>query len=176
MLAFYSKANSHRNKHELDLQHEFEPEFRICPALKFTGTNRDGDRRTEGHTDALVAVCGESNGVCPRLRDSTRRDIGARRRFINTLRWPWLHYTVSHQLPRDDATTHQPMPRHSRAGRALAPGLSSLRPSRQLNPLPPELLVRKGKEKERKEVYLYSASYCDTLKALRHGSYGFACK
>ena len=86
MLAFYSKANSHRNKHELDLQHEFEPEYTICPALKHTDTNRDGDRRTEGHTDALVAVCGESNGVCPRLRDSTRPGIGARRRFINTLR------------------------------------------------------------------------------------------
>jgi len=30
--------------------------------------------------------------------------------------------------------------------------------------------------KERKEVYLYSAIYCNTLKALRHGSHSFTCK
>jgi len=31
-------------------------------------------------------------------------------------------------------------------------------------------------EKERQEVYLYSAIYCDTLKALRRGSHSFTCK
>jgi len=30
--------------------------------------------------------------------------------------------------------------------------------------------------KERKEVYLYSAIYCDTLNALRRGSHSFTCK
>jgi len=29
---------------------------------------------------------------------------------------------------------------------------------------------------KRKEVYLYSAIYCDTLKALRRGSHSFTCK
>jgi len=31
-------------------------------------------------------------------------------------------------------------------------------------------------ERKKKEVYLYSAIYCDTLKALRHGSHSFTCK
>ena len=33
-----------------------------------------------------------------------------------------------------------------------------------------------SKEKEKKEIYLYSAIYCDTLKALRRGSQSFTCK
>ena len=33
-----------------------------------------------------------------------------------------------------------------------------------------------GVRKERKEVCLYSAIYCDTLKALRRGSHSFTCK
>jgi len=37
-------------------------------------------------------------------------------------------------------------------------------------------LTRSCKERKRKEVYLYSVIYCDTLKALRRGSHSFTCK
>ena len=45
-----------------------------------------------------------------------------------------------------------------------------------LGPSAPSQATVDLKGKERKERSLYSAIYCDTLKALRRGSHSFTCK